>query len=44
MDKNEYISFKKIITFGAEGTGKSTLTSFFENKAFKEESHSKLGN
>ena len=33
----EYISFKKIVIFGSEGTGKSTLTSRFDNKYYKEE-------
>jgi GTPase SAR1 family protein len=36
----EFISFKKIIIFGSEGTGKSTLTSRFDNKYFKEENPS----
>ena len=38
--KDEYIFFKKIVIFGSEGSGKSSLTSFFENKSFKEESPS----
>ena len=40
MESKEYICFKKIIIFGSEGSGKSCLTSFFENKEFKEESPS----
>lgn len=36
----EFISFKKIVIFGSEGTGKSTLTSRFDNNYFKEENPS----
>ena len=32
----EYVSYKKIIIFGSEGVGKTSLTSRFENNYFKE--------
>ena len=38
--KDEYIFFKKVVIIGSEGSGKSSLTSMFENKSFKEESPS----
>jgi len=40
MESKEYICFKKVIIFGSEGSGKSCLTYYFENKTFKEESSS----
>jgi GTPase SAR1 family protein len=40
----EFISYKKIIIFGSEGTGKTSLTSRFENNFFKEENPSTNGN
>ena len=42
--KDGFIFFKKIIIFGSESSGKSSLTSMFENKEFKEESHSEERN
>ena len=36
----DFVSFKKMIIFGSEGTGKTSLTSRFENKCFKEENMS----
>ena len=41
---NEFIFFKKIVIFGAEGSGKSSLTSMFENMNFSEESPSDYSN
>jgi len=38
--KDEFIFFKKVVIIGAEGSGKSSLISMFENKSFKEESQS----
>ena len=38
--KDDYIFFKKIVIIGSEGSGKSSLTSIFQNKNFKEESPS----
>jgi adenylate kinase family enzyme len=42
METNNFIFFKKIIIFGAPGSGKSSLTSLFENKIFKEQSPSQF--
>lgn len=36
-EKDEYIFFKKVVIIGSEGSGKSSLTSIFENKSFKNE-------
>ena len=38
--KDEFIFFKKVVIIGSEGSGKSSLTSMFESKSFKEESPS----
>lgn len=38
--KDEYVFFKKVVIFGSEGSGKSSLTSIFETKSFNEESPS----
>ena len=35
----EFVSYKKVIIFGAEGTGKTTLTKYIEKGKFTEESH-----
>ena len=35
----EFVSYKKVIIFGAEGTGKTTLTKCIEKGKFTEESH-----
>ena len=39
-DTPEFVSYKKVLVFGAEGTGKTTLTKCFEKGAFSEETHS----
>lgn len=36
----EFVSYKKIIIFGLQGVGKTSLTSRFENHYFKEEAPS----
>ena len=38
-EENEYISYKKLIIFGAEGSGKSTLTKSLETGKFSEQTH-----
>lgn len=44
VSKEKFTFFKKIIIFGSEGSGKTSLTSIFETKNFKEESASNSGN
>ena len=39
----EYISYKKVIIFGAEGSGKSTLSKSLETGKFSEQSHTNEG-
>ena len=44
MDKvQEYISYKKLIVFGAKKSGKSSLTKSLENLSFTEECDSDIG-
>jgi GTPase SAR1 family protein len=44
MDKtSEFVSYKKLVIFGSEGSGKSTLTSSIEKGAFSEQSHTDNG-
>jgi adenylate kinase len=38
-EKAEYFSFKKVIIFGVEGSGKSTLSKMIETGKFSEEAH-----
>ena len=38
-EENEYISYKKVIIFGVEGSGKSTLTKSLETGKFSEQTH-----
>ena len=38
-DEIEYISYKKVIIFGAEGSGKSTLSKSLETGKFSEQNH-----
>ena len=41
MDEEEieYVSYKKVIIFGVEGSGKSTLSKTLETGKFSEQSH-----
>ena len=39
-----YVFFKKVVILGPEGSGKTSLTSMFETKSFKEESPSEFCN
>jgi GTPase SAR1 family protein len=39
----EFVSYKKVLIFGAEGTGKTTLTKSIEKGSFSEESHTENG-
>lgn len=41
---DRYVFFKKVVILGPEGSGKTSLTSVFENKSFKEESPSESCN
>lgn len=38
--KIEFVSYKKLIIFGSEGSGKTSLTSRLEHGSFQEESPS----
>lgn len=44
MENENKIIFKKVVIFGSEGSGKTSLTSIFDNKTFKEESPSNFRN
>ena len=39
-DTQEFVSYKKVLVFGAEGTGKTTLAKYIEKGSFSEETHS----
>ena len=36
---SDFVSFKKVLVFGSEGAGKTSLTKKFENEALEIESH-----
>ena len=38
-DSTDFVSYKKVLVFGATETGKTTLTKFIENGIFTEETH-----
>ena len=40
----EYVSYKKVLILGEEGSGKSSLTSRFENEFFTEQESSEKSN
>ena len=39
-DTPEFVSYKKVLVLGAEGTGKTTLAKYIEKGSFSEETHS----
>ena len=39
----EFVSYKKVLVFGATGTGKTTLTKSIEKGVFTEEAHTENG-
>ena len=39
----EFVSYKKVLIFGSEGTGKTSLTKRIERGAFTNESHTENG-
>ena len=41
---SEFVSYKKVLIFGAESTGKTTLTNQFKNDKFCEEKSTIDGN
>ena len=43
MDPPEFVSYKKLIIFGAEDSGKSSLIKSFEKGTFTNESHTDDG-
>lgn len=44
MDKNsEFVSYKKLVIFGSEASGKSSLTASIEKGSFSEQSHTDNG-
>ena len=44
MDKSEFVSFKKVLVFGAESTGKTTFKNQIKKDKFIEEKPSKDSN
>ena len=39
----EFVSYKKLLIFGTEGVGKTTLTKYIEKDSFTSESHTENG-
>ena len=39
----EFASFKKVVIFGSEGSGKTSLVKMFEKGKFTDETHSESG-
>ena len=40
---SNFVSYKKVLVFGSEGTGKTSLTKKLEQDLFENESHTKDG-
>ena len=40
---NKFVSYKKVLVFGASGAGKSTLTKSIEKGVYPEEIHTENG-
>ena len=40
---SEFVSYKKLVIFGSEGSGKTTLISSIEKGVFSEQSHTDNG-
>jgi GTPase SAR1 family protein len=40
---SDYVSYKKVLVFGSEGTGKTSFTKRLEQDLFEDESHTKEG-
>ena len=44
MEKTpKFFSYKKVLVFGAKGTGKTTLSKYIEKGEFYDESHTESG-
>ena len=43
MESPEFVSYKKLLLFGTEGSGKTSLTKSFEKGTFTNEAHSDNG-
>ena len=43
MDGIEFASYKKLIVFGSEGTGKTSLSKRIERDSFTDETHTDSG-
>ena len=39
----EFVSYKKVLVFGSEGSGKTSLTKTFEKGSFTQETHTENG-
>ena len=40
---SDYVSYKKVLVFGSEGTGKTSFTKRLEQDLFEDESHTNEG-
>jgi GTPase SAR1 family protein len=40
---SDYVSYKKVLVFGSEGTGKTSFTKRLEQDLFEDESHTEEG-
>ena len=39
----EFVSYKKVLIFGSEGSGKTTLSKYLEKGTFSNETHTENG-